>query len=216
MIIIYLLDYTTYNYWAYLWRCNSGGEESSSVVSMAAFKRSSSVLAASERVRPERSWSSNAARVYSPSHARGESGDTCGDGGGGFCQLAVASAAMKGGCARRGGIVPRARFKLAGRAPPPSRSVSVRVPPAPVRHDLVRRPSGRPTDRVVIVFHSLTVIITIQRYQFIINIFFYLTLLCVDSDTILFYHRRQNPCPNRVESGRFIVKQKSWITIIIL
>ena len=102
----------------------------------AAFERSSSVLAVSVRVRPERSWSSNAARVYPPSHARGESGDTCGDGGGGFCQLAAASA----GCSRRGGIGPRARFKLAGRAPPPSRSVSVRVPPAPVRHDLVRRP----------------------------------------------------------------------------
>jgi len=108
----------------------------------AVFERSSSVLAASERVRPERSWSSNAARVYPSSHARGEYGDTCGDGGGGgFCQLAAASAAMMGGCARRGGIGPRARFKLAGRAPPPSRSVSVRVPPAPVRYDLVRRPS---------------------------------------------------------------------------
>lgn len=126
-----------------------------------AFEGSSSVLAASERVCPDRSWRSNAARVYPPSHARGKSGDTCGGGGGGFCQLAAASAAMMGGRAWRGGIGPRARFKLAGRAPPPSRSVSVRVPPAPVRHDRVRRSSDRPTDRVVIVFHSSTVINTI-------------------------------------------------------
>jgi len=124
------------------------GDDSS--VAAAAFKRSSSVSAALERVRPDRSCSSNAARVYPSSHARGESGDTCGDGGGGFCQLAVASAAMMGEYARRGGIGPRARSKLAGRAPPPSRSVSVHVSPAPVRHDCVCRPSEQPTDRVVI------------------------------------------------------------------
>jgi len=120
-------------------------------VTSAAFKRSSSsVSAASERVRPDRSCSSNAARVYPSSHARGESGDTCGDGGGGFCQLAAASVAMKGEYARRGGIGPRARSKLAGRAPPPSRSVSVHVSPTLVRHDCVCRPSDQPTDRVVI------------------------------------------------------------------
>lgn len=169
----------------------------------AAFKRSSSVLAASERVRPERSWSSNAARVYSPSHARDESGDTCGDGGGGFCQLAVASAAMMDGCARRGGIVPRARFKLAGRAPPPLRSVSVRVPPAPVRHDLVRRPSDRPTDRVVIVFYSLTVIITIQRYQFIINIFF--IYRCCVLTVIQFYFIAAVKIHVRIKSSRVVL-----------
>lgn len=121
-------------------------------MTVAAFKRSSSsVSAASERVRPDRSCSSNAARVYLSSHARGESGDTCGDSGGGFYQLAAASAAaMMGEYARREGIGPRARSKLAGRAPPPSRSVSVHVSPAPVRHDCVCRPSEQPTDRVVI------------------------------------------------------------------
>lgn len=96
-----------------------------------------SCAAATERVRPVRPCPVRMPRVH-PSHARDGSGDTCG--GGGFCQLAVAAPVGR----RRApgewcrGVRPRARF-TSGRAPPPTRrSVSVRVPPAPVRHD--RRP----------------------------------------------------------------------------
>lgn len=78
-----------------------------------------------------RSCRSNA--VVAASHARGGSG---GD-------IPVAAAAVFANWLWRprwaaeglgGGVVSRARF-TSGRAPPPSRSVSVRVLPAPVRHD---------------------------------------------------------------------------------
>lgn len=99
-----------------------------------------------DRVRPRFVRAVRMPRVK-PSHAcGGSSGDTCG-GGSGFCQLAVAVMAGRRegvGWWPSGGVLSRglgrengrARVSTSGRAPPPTRSVSVRVPPAPARHDV--------------------------------------------------------------------------------